>query len=631
MADTVIDIEKEKREYGRQAPAYTRPTRGITIGAATMQTGLDEKILQRMNAGNATLEDIKRLRNIDSFMAMDREAQRSALNKMSLDFYQLTENPQAQDRIINQISGEITPQSWFEQQQAKGKTLQAKVQPYLHKALPVIGDIAATMAVPELKAVQGLSMPARFVRNVGQVAKKATASGAGSAAGEAAAQVLGGEELDPKRIRNEALLGAGIEGGFGAVGQAARGMGNILSKTTLLGSFVEKQAMEEAIQETVKDAQKALKEYGLPRIGSKTTAGLGVGEEFGKRLDFGATFEDYNKLLNSEWVGDTIQMNKTADVLKQMMAAEKASAVGKIGDKAAIKKSLGLKSAEYRDVLERITVNNELDTKTAKYLLDQIWKEGKSGGTFGKLMPLQDTARKELKDALLYDLDNAAPGVWDLKDAADTFYGQAVNFLKSNQVAKQWMQKLRSGATLYEAKPEQFVDELFSTNATEDLTKFKDFIQKTQDGKDAWEALKYHWIDDIYQKNMSMDKISGEMKLFPAMLANDLMEKRPMIQRLMPEILPKVDREIEKYVAITPTFMKKNLEREGFWGMQRVFAPTLAGVFSVYAVPAAEILGGLSALAITKPPVAKLLKRGEAAIKYPVKAGSHLISNEMNQ
>lgn len=617
MADSIITDDQTTPTV----PSLTNLKPGTTVGAVRESSSTEQKIddeaLNRMNTGYATGDDLLRLRWEPSFMKLDKEQKRKALMDMSWQFFQLKDKPAEQDKIINQIYGELTEQTWFERQQAK-------LSPYVHPAMTAAGDIAGTAAAGYLTG--GLAPAATTAGRIGLGALKygsrIAGSLGGSSLGELGAQMGLGEDINLREALKQGAISGATEGVLGGIGLGARGAGSLLSKTTMAGSAIEKKARDELVQKLTRDAQEALVDYGLPRISSKSIAGLEVTEEFAKKLDYASTFKEYNKLLKSDWIGDTIQMPQTASVIKEIVETVKSKTPEKIADKTAMSRGLGIKNIEYKNILNQLTNTNlnAVDRDEAKWLLDQVWKEGKAKTTFKGLAPKQEAAKIKLKEAILYDLDNAVPGIWDLKTAADKYYAEATEFLNSNRIAKQWMKKNKAGFIRAEDRPTEFVDELFKTESVDDLMDFRKLIRETPDGKEAWDALKYHWIEGLYTKNMSMDKYSGEMKIYPAMLANDLMKKRPMIEKLMPEVVPKLNKEIDRYIEATPLFMRQRLEREGFWSVQRIAAPTMAGVFSVYAVPIAEIAGGLSALAVTKPPIGKLLKAGKTLMDIGAKS-----------
>lgn len=158
-------------------------------------------------------KNIIALRNNDEFMSKSPEVKREILRQYSDSFLMMNDDEQM--NLINDVYGKITqgPQTLFEEMQYRSR-------PYTHTILPVLGDIAATtgMAYATGGAAPTATLLGRLGKGALRLGQMSIASGAGSGAGELAAQVIGGEKVDPSRIFEQAALGAGTETALGIPG-----------------------------------------------------------------------------------------------------------------------------------------------------------------------------------------------------------------------------------------------------------------------------------------------------------------------------------------------------------------------------------------------------------------------------
>jgi hypothetical protein len=506
------------------------------------------------------------------------------------------------------------------------KPIQGQVADIAKNALPIAGDIALTALAPSLMG-EKLSIQA-----LNALMRGAAAFG-GGAGGELLAQKIGGEKTDLGKAALQGGIGAATETVLPAAAfvarKAARPTLELASNLTVSGRAILNRARDKIISDTTRRAEKFMGDLITP--GTKAQSGMAIGEALAGKQDFKKVYEGYNKLIDaaagpeneiildgfSQRIGDQVQAQMAAQGDQNYATALNT-----------VLKDLNLDAKSKRILNDMYKQSGYLDKNDVKYVLAK-WNKNYRGNTAAT-----NKLKDDLKATLLDDIGiNSMTGTEaaEAKKTADQIFKESKQWFDANPAAQAALQKMRSsGGSYYEAFPEKTFDRIFSASPDE-LMRIKKEVTKAPGGTDAWAGAEFQFLRDMYEKAITIDKAAGEPRLLPYQLAQNIMENKEKIQKLMPDLWPKLKAEADYFMEVAPEFKKRaaadSVSGTMGQGLGPVVATYLAG--GIQGIPVAETFGAISAYGLMSKPAQNAVKRLISGVtstgtKTAIKTGLHL-------
>jgi hypothetical protein len=491
---------------------------------------------------------------------------------------------------------------------------------------PIAGDIGLTMAAPQFKGPQLLLRAANAIIRGG-------AAFAGGAGGELAGQKILGEEADLGKAVVQGGIGAAVETGLPGAAfvarKAAKPVLELAANVTVSGKAILNRARDRIIRDTTDRSMAFINDLKVP--GSKSESGLQIGAALADKQDFKKVYAGYNKLVDSAaGEGNEIILDgfsqKIGDMVQEQMARQGdqnwGTALG------AVLKDLNIDAKSKRILNDMYKQSGYLNKEDVKYVLAKINKGWKADTSTTKKL------KEDLKATLLDDIGiNSMTGAEaaEAKRTADEIFKQTKQWFEQNPAAQSVIQKMRSrGGTYFEAFPEKAMDNIFAADP-EQLVRIKAEVVKAPGGAEAWAGAEYQFLKDIFDRSIVVDKAAGETKLMPYDLHRAIYENKDKIQKLMPDLWPKLKAEADYYLEVAPEF-KKRATAGALGGTERVVgAAGASAAMGPVGVPVAEGFGAISAYALMSKSSQKGVQRllqvapvAGAVLKPVLKSTMHL-------
>lgn len=432
---------------------------------------------------------------------------------------------------------------------------------------PIVGDIAGTMMMPQRAAT---NLGAKGVN----VLSRMLGAGAGGGLGSVAGQFAETGQVDRGEVAEQAILGAGGEGAFSALGPIAKftikPLGKLASEFTVFGSTAAKRIRDKLVKRTTQRAVEFLDEIA-PDIVKKQRVGVDDLNVMVKNAldEARAQYAPYREAMAeyAEKEGGFIPLDDTAQMvgdMKEKIAQQikMRSASGKMPSKLAIENNV-LKEFGYTPTtgfeLKKVLREDLATPEQVEHILATFSKG------WNKLSPSQKTAREKLKKSIL-------------DDVARLGGGDAVAFKKT-------------------------ADENFKA------------------------VKRFNFVREIFDKATTEVPESGEKALQPAKLSQLIYSNKARIKKEMPELWPKLKEEADFYKKVAPEFAKKAVSP----GLSSGSGMAIAGlVGGVKAIPIAEGFGLASSYALMDETTQKILQGLMKSAKQGGKAALHLGGREFD-
>lgn len=476
-------------------------------------------------------------------------------------------------------------------------------------ALPIVGDIAGSVLVPQLKGpLTAVKYAPKLAQQAVNLLSRATGSGVGGGWGSVASDELSGRDIDLEKAKSEAQFGAGGEAVLGPIAGlgkrlampakgaiepgARQGMElavdaglpvsrsrfakgpiqkiwQVISDYTPAGRMVTNRYRDELIEKSTKRAQNFAKNMGLDDVViPKDVVGQKVGAVFDP--DFKNLYTPYKEAIEKEAKSEDgfLLMDETNFALGELKnikerAIRDAMEGEGVSQRMAIKQAdesiinmLGYSpGSEEGRMIKAFLYNDMITPNVVQDLLAKVFK-----GWDAKLSTTK-AAREKFKRLLLKDLDNIKASVegetaGSLKREADKIFGETKELMKKSPALKYITGKYRNapGLKFYEAEGEKVVERLWDKGSVTELVEMKKRILKEPNGEKLWAGLEYHWMQDVVEKSLKQDETTGQLILRPLAFFEAIKEKEKVIKAIMPEAWPKILKEAEMYKGIAPDF-----------------------------------------------------------------------------
>jgi len=308
--------------------------------------------------------------------------------------------------------------------------------------LPIALDIVGSVVAPELAIPHGIGTVATIGRKMANVASRMAGSAAGGGVGEYLGQFISGEKLDPAEAGKQAALGAAGELGGTAMGVVGKGLAKplfpLFSKITLSGQIGNKMLSNKLIEKTVGRANNFLYDIAPDMVKKQTVDFDDIALKLAKgKEEIGKIYDAYKEPLkkkSKEGKFLTINTEEYFKFLKQKYTTQYPKLTDKQVTMRLLAEEFGYAPGGlYGRQLKRIIDTGESpNSDDFFWLLDHVFREKpKSGGSFLKVTPTQQTNRRALKKAYLMDMDEVAG---EAKGAADKLYMEYRDFLDIKKI-----------------------------------------------------------------------------------------------------------------------------------------------------------------------------------------------------
>ena len=302
----------------------------------------------------------------------------------------------------------------------------------LKTGLPIAGDIALTLAMPE---IQGPRLAGKAI-NLGS---RMLGAGGGSAIGSALADLLTGNKPSIEDMKQQAILGAGGELGTTAIAQGikvAKPLFSWFPDITFAGSNVKQMYNNVFRKQATQRAEKFLMDVAPESIskqmGKKKSISVMLNDAFAENSKI---YDMYSEALkagaernNGKIIIDEVQ-SYLDDLYSQAATRlkEDASPV-QIANEALrdLNYSANLKSTLREIMLKK---KDQASAAQVEYLFAEVFKNK----GWNKLNPTQQNLREGLKESLMYDLDRIPEAV-AFKGTADEEYKALSKFNRLRRI-----------------------------------------------------------------------------------------------------------------------------------------------------------------------------------------------------
>jgi hypothetical protein len=322
-------------------------------------------------------------------------------------------------RPISTITGNLIPtpeEAWTQNKKVIGAVL------------PIAGDIAGSLLVPELKGPQ---MGLRLLNMLFRGAGAATGGFTGSVVGQ---KVEKGNVNYPEALM-QGGIGAGSELGFGGLGLVKKPIMKLASNLTVAGNQLRNFLQDRLVRKTTERAEKFITDIAPDMVKNQQVAmndiGLMVNSAFDENK---AVYKLYEKALvqGSEKEGGRVLLDDTAQYLGTLRDKVNVNVNMNRRKNQALFDNRTVREFGYAPTSqEGMIIKDLLETDSAtpqnvEYLLARVLKTWKTDS------PAIQSSKESLKKALMKDLDkvatDAGESVGDIKKAADETYKAVARF-----------------------------------------------------------------------------------------------------------------------------------------------------------------------------------------------------------
>ena len=470
------------------------------------------------------------------------------------------------------------PVPTFGEKAAAGSTI-------ARQGLPILGDVLFSIAA---KRPLSVFTAGRKMGGLMQAGGQAVAAGAGSGAGEFAAQKAFGEDTDFDAVQNQITYGAATDLGFSTLTKIAGTTLKYLKNNTSGGQRAAKQIASKIREKTTERAEKFVNDLAPESVKGQTNVLDDINLKMKQaELETHAEYDVYRNAMQQHFdkVGE-IDLQHTFDFIENLRndIAEKNvtgraikegafTDTPKFGENRVrkdvfLKKSLfpgiGMQAKQNRILDELLTSSRSGDPvspDTINDLLSNVFKKGK-GSIWENLTSIEKKRLEAFKEAIKKDLDYIP---------------------------------VESGGTVKTAK--EAADENFKA------------------------VKRYNAVLGIWNKSIQEDSI-GNIVFKPKKFAREVFmnERKFMNDPVLKELWPQLKAEAEEYAMVSKTLTSKEMR------------PDVGGNW-MDVIPVSSLFGKMSAYAMLDPASQKaiqgIIKYGSIPTEIAAKAGSKVLGSEL--
>jgi hypothetical protein len=427
------------------------------------------------------------------------------------------------------------------------------------EALPIAGDIALSVAAPEIK---GASWTVKALNAL----MRGSGSALGSFLGDIGRQkVLGQNKIDLGEAGRQAAMGAiGEVGTSAAIGALKHGGKPLLSLAGDFSQMAKGLSRKAAVQlqkmqvDTKNLATKRAIDF-MESLGasSKEEAGMAVGNVLAGKMDFAKIYKPWNEAVDkiAERGNGEILMDDTTQYISDMLSKFRDTSKN---DDQAIKHFMNWLGFEgdTRSVLtiKQMMRDGYLGPNDAKYVMANFWKK-----KYGTVTDAANQWKEGLKSAFLGDIDKQSFGAAASKDLADKTFAAINQFMRESPGAKKIISKMdfgRSDRLYFQDFPERVGDIIFKKQPDE-IMKIRNAVVSESGGEEAWKMLSFNYISDLIRSAMKREDFTGKLFVRPAELAEKILASENTIKAAMPiSEWKRLAQEAQYFASVAPQFEK---------------------------------------------------------------------------